>query len=271
MQSFELSLLFCIVLTFFVGGACSQIGLYRFLKKNPIDTAHSTHRITQTAWPLGLLMRFVILTLSLWLLASLGINRLSTLSTDYLNLLATYLMYGGVLLLLFYFYRRYPLAPIALHLTRKEVKKVHWIVICYLAFMPILAITTLGYHAYLSTYFQLEIQPQEVLSIIQESEGIVRYLYIFTAIFTGPFMEELFFRGILFPALTQRFGLKKGLFFSALLFALIHLHVPALLPILLLGIVLNLLYWFTGNLWSAIALHVLFNTISITVAQLNLV
>ena len=127
-------------------------------------------------------------------------------------------MYGGVLLLLFYFYRRYPLAPIALHLTRKEVKKAHWIVICYLAFMPILAITTLGYHAYLSTYFQLEIQPQEVLSIIQESEGIVRYLYIFTAIFTGPFMEELFFRGILFPALTQRFGLKKGLLFSALHF-----------------------------------------------------
>ena len=28
-----------------------------------------------------------------------------------------------VLLLLFYFYRRYPLAPFALNLTRKEVKK----------------------------------------------------------------------------------------------------------------------------------------------------
>ena len=137
--------------------------------------------------------------------------------------------------------------------------------------MPILAITTLLYHTYLNTYFQLEIQPQEVLSIIQESEGMIRYLYIFTAIFTGPFMEELFFRGILFPALTQRFGLQKGLLLSALLFALIHLHVPALLPILLLGIVLNLLYWVTGNLWSAIALHVLFNTISISITQLNLV
>ena len=76
-------------------------------------------------------------------------------------------MYGGVLLLLFYFYRRYPLAPIALHLTRK-VKKAHWIVICYLAFMPILAITTLGYHAYLSTYFQLEIQPQSALHYSRE-------------------------------------------------------------------------------------------------------
>ena len=64
MQSFELSLLFSIVLTFFVGGAFSQIGLYRYLKKTPIDSAHATHRITQTAWPLTLLMRFVLLNLS---------------------------------------------------------------------------------------------------------------------------------------------------------------------------------------------------------------
>ena len=270
MQSFELSLLICIALTFFVGGAFSQIGLYRYLKKKPIDTARATDRLTQAAWPLTLLIRFVLLNISLWVLASLGIN-LSVFSSDYVNLLATYLMYAGVLLLIFYFYRRYPLSPIALRLTAKEVKKAYWILICYLAFMPILAITTMGYHAYLSTYFQLEIQPQEVLSIIQESEGMVRYLYVFTAVFTGPFMEELFFRGILFPALTQLFGLKRGLLFSALIFALIHLHVPALLPILLLGIVLNLLYWLTGNLWSAIALHVLFNTVSISMAQLNLV
>ena len=32
-------------------------------------------------------------------------------------------MYAGVLLLIFYFYRRYPLSPIALRLTAKKGKK----------------------------------------------------------------------------------------------------------------------------------------------------
>ena len=36
MQSFELSLLLGIVLIFFAGGAFSQIGLYRYLKKTPL-------------------------------------------------------------------------------------------------------------------------------------------------------------------------------------------------------------------------------------------
>jgi membrane protease YdiL (CAAX protease family) len=271
MQSNELYILFYIALVFFVGGALCQVSLYRRLKEHPIPAEQATQNVSHAAWPLPLLLRFVLLNLSLGLLASLGISRLPALSTDLLNIIATYLMYGGVILLLLYFYRRYSLVPIPLRLTYPEAKKGHWILICYLAFMPILAITTMGYHAFLSTYFKIEIQPQEVLSIIQQSEGMVRYIYIITAIFTGPFFEELFFRGLLFPSLTHRFGFKKGLIYSALLFALIHLHIPALLPIFLLGILLNLLYWATGNLWSAIALHVLFNTVSIGIAQLNLV
>ena len=135
--------------------------------------------------------------------------------------------------------------------------------------MPILAITTLLYHTYLNTYFQLEIQPKRCSRLFKR----VR------ASFAISISLQLYSPGLYGRALLSRHSLScanpavwvKRALFSALLFALIHLHVPALLPILLLGIVLNLLYWFTGNLWSAIALHVLFNTISISVAQLNLV
>ena len=70
---------------------------------------------------------------------------------------------------------------------------------CYLAFIPILALTTLLYHTALSVFFDIEIKPQEVLSTIQQSEGAIRYIYILTAIFSGPFFEELFLEACSFP------------------------------------------------------------------------
>lgn len=98
-------------------------------------------------------------------------------------------------------------------------------------------------------------------------------LYIMTACFIGPVVEEFFYRGILFNVLNGR---KKSVIrgmvavlLSALIFAFIHVSftnftvtdVLANLPILALGSTTAALYWKTDNIICPILLHVAINAI----------
>lgn len=49
------------------------------------------------------------------------------------------------------------------------------------------------------------------------------YLLALMAVTLGPLMEELFFRGFLYPVVARRWGAAWGIFLSALPFALMHL------------------------------------------------
>ncbi|WP_258359517.1 CPBP family intramembrane glutamic endopeptidase [Moorella sulfitireducens] len=86
---------------------------------------------------------------------------------------------------------------------------------------------------------------------------------LFLASFFAPVTEELYFRGFLFPALKERYGLKKGLLGSGLIFALLHLDLVRFLPLALGGVGLAYLYERTGSVLSAIVAHATWNTIMI--------
>jgi membrane protease YdiL (CAAX protease family) len=72
--------------------------------------------------------------------------------------------------------------------------------------------------------------------------------------------EELFFRGALQRVLIH---LTKnpiiGIILSALLFSALHLQFAGFLPRMFLGIVLGILYWYSGSLWTCILAHFVFN------------
>ena len=82
----------------------------------------------------------------------------------------------------------------------------------------------------------------------------------------APFAEEIVFRGIVMPALGDRWGAWVGIGGSALLFAAYHLQPWLAFPMLVFGAALGWLSWTRRSLWPAIALHVLFNTLSIMAA-----
>lgn len=71
----------------------------------------------------------------------------------------------------------------------------------------------------------------------------------------GPFVEEVFFRGLLFRAYLQTRGPLLAYSLSAALFALLHLNLPAFAPIFLLGLMLAFLYRRTGSLTPAVLAH----------------
>jgi uncharacterized protein len=85
----------------------------------------------------------------------------------------------------------------------------------------------------------------------------------------APIVEEIAFRGYLFPALTRWRGPWIGAVLTAALFGAAHFGVypPAFLPALAaFGFGACLLYWFTGSLLPCIALHALNNGLAVAIS-----
>lgn len=110
---------------------------------------------------------------------------------------------------------------------------------------------------------------QDTLELLGADEGIA-FLVLAAAfvIVAAPFAEELFFRGFLFPALRNRFGVTPAITADAVIFGLIHYAgadtVPLLPLLAVFGATLCLLYQRTGSLWPAIVLHAINNAIAFT-------
>lgn len=80
----------------------------------------------------------------------------------------------------------------------------------------------------------------------------------------APLWEELFFRGILYPVVRRLLGAPLSIAVTALAFAAVHANLSQLAPLFVLGVLLAYLYERTHSLWSCIAAHAVFNSVSIT-------
>lgn len=95
--------------------------------------------------------------------------------------------------------------------------------------------------------------------------------YVFGVAVTAPIVEEISFRGYLFPALTRWRGPWIGALCTAVLFGLAHsaVYPPQLLPLMaVFGFGACLLYWFTRSLLPCVALHAMNNSL-VTGIQLH--
>jgi CAAX protease family protein len=86
---------------------------------------------------------------------------------------------------------------------------------------------------------------------------------IVLAIVIAPLAEEFVFRGFLYGVLKRYAGALPALVFTGVAFASVHMHVPSLLPLFFLACVLTLAYEFTGSLLVPMAMHALFNAITL--------
>jgi membrane protease YdiL (CAAX protease family) len=111
----------------------------------------------------------------------------------------------------------------------------------------------------------------DMLSELMQNLGSPFWL-IFTGAIVAPLVEEMYFRGFLFPGLRQKYGWVKALFLSSGLFALAHVDPASLLPTFLLGCVLAYVYQRSNSLWPGIILHFLINSFGLcaTFASLKL-
>lgn len=143
-------------------------------------------------------------------------------------------------------------------------------VIAYVAAMPYILLYAALYQIWLQSR-GYEPELQDAMRIYAElPAGGVRIYFIFLALVLAPVAEELLFRGVLLPALSRRFGVGAAIVVSSALFALMHMHVPGLVPLFLLSIALSVAYIYTRSVIVPIVMHMVFNSVSLLAMSITL-
>lgn len=93
------------------------------------------------------------------------------------------------------------------------------------------------------------------------SSGLFAASLLSIAVMPG-FAEELLFRGCVMNSL-RPYGTRRAILLSALLFAMMHGILQSLPVHFLMGVVLGLLYFYTGSLHAPILYHVLHNALTL--------
>lgn len=129
--------------------------------------------------------------------------------------------------------------------------------------MPVLIGAAVLYNLVLQL---LGFQPtlQDVAFIISdETSPWLRAYFVLLAVVLAPVFEEILFRGMLLPALAKRFGAAASVVAISLIFAGIHGHVPSVVPLFILSVSLCLAYIGTGSLVASMAMHAVFNGVTV--------
>ena len=102
---------------------------------------------------------------------------------------------------------------------------------------------------------------QSIVSVLRHSSDIPLITVIcFSAAIAAPLVEELIFRGYLYPIMKKYTGVWFALITTSLLFGIIHVSLVPFIPLAIFGAVLVLLYEYTGSIWTPIIAHCIFNT-----------
>ena len=102
---------------------------------------------------------------------------------------------------------------------------------------------------------------QTIVSVLRHSNDLPLIAIIcFSAAIAAPLVEELTFRGYLYPIMKKYTGAWFALVSTSLLFGIIHVSLVPFIPLAIFGAVLALLYEYTGSLWTPVIAHCIFNT-----------
>jgi CAAX protease family protein len=111
-------------------------------------------------------------------------------------------------------------------------------------------------------------RPQQVIEFFVEKakssdRGTVVLVFLVAGIL-APVVEELVFRGYLYPVFKRYFRMPVAIVLSSAIFAAIHLNVAALPPLFVLALCLAAAYEESGSLVVPIAMHAMFNVVSLS-------
>lgn len=126
---------------------------------------------------------------------------------------------------------------------------------------------TLGlYGVSVALFYYFGNQETDLVRMLNSSQA-ARYGIVVMAVLTAPLVEEVVYRGVLYPALRRRIGMFWSVVGVMLVFALIHVpqyfpNYGAISAIGVLSLTLTLVRAYTGRLLPCVIVHTLFNSIS---------
>jgi len=97
------------------------------------------------------------------------------------------------------------------------------------------------------------------------NSGVGLWLSFAAAVIVAPFVEELYFRGLILPVLMRRFGTFFGIFLTSLLFALLHFQPNVVIYTFILAIILAIIRLRLKSVIPSMLLHSLNNLIAFSI------
>jgi membrane protease YdiL (CAAX protease family) len=91
----------------------------------------------------------------------------------------------------------------------------------------------------------------------------------FAVSIVAPLAEELFFRGLVYRALSETWSPFLAIFVSGLLFGAFHLNLGVLIPFTILGMLLAWGFRASGSIWVPIITHFTINSVTLTVTVIG--
>jgi membrane protease YdiL (CAAX protease family) len=114
--------------------------------------------------------------------------------------------------------------------------------------------------AWVMTRIHVEPVAQQSVQTLETTVSVAARIYFgVIAILIAPVVEELLFRGILYPAIKHRGHPRLALWGTSIFFALTHNNLMTFVPLTVLALALTLVYERTDNLASSMITHSLFN------------
>jgi membrane protease YdiL (CAAX protease family) len=126
---------------------------------------------------------------------------------------------------------------------------------------------TLGLYGVSVALFYFFGNPETDLVRVLNSSQAARYGIVVMAVLTAPLVEEVVYRGVLYPALQRRIGRLLSVAGVTLVFAAIHVpqyrpNYGAITTIVFLSLTLTVVRAYTGRLLPCVVIHTIFNSIS---------
>jgi len=138
-------------------------------------------------------------------------------------------------------------------------------VLGYAAILPAFY-ATIALSVWLMSLFSIGPTPNPIIPALRQAgTGWFTWVAVFVITIFGPFTEEVFFRGYLYPAMRRRLSVWPAILINGFLFSIIHVSITDFLPILLLGVALAFLFEKTRSLVSCTAFHVLNNSLQMAI------
>lgn len=109
-------------------------------------------------------------------------------------------------------------------------------------------------------FFNIYSKPAPHLMILWNYKGPYLALFLANLLLLAPVFEEIFFRGLVFPILKNRFSFHVGVIFTSVLFAIGHKNV---VDALVRSLILTYVYGKANSLLLPILIHAFMNMIAI--------
>lgn len=133
-----------------------------------------------------------------------------------------------------------------------------------LVFLPAALLSQRGCQWVMETLFRMKAEPQHLVEeLLKSSTPSSHVIFIgVLAVLVAPVVEEILFRGILYPTLKRTGHPWLAAIGVSLFFGAFHMNLMSLLPLALFSMVLIFLYERTGNLLAPILAHGTFNLVN---------